>query len=177
MVHVIPRKEGDGIFELEQHVIDEKIRVEVKKKMQKHFDQLVGVSQDYSEQEKLQLDPELPVEKEKLPDTVKMGKEKIKVLKGEKAELRSKAAAKELEEFDGEHVEILEEKTVKKKRGKTTKEKKTVKKTTKTKVKAKSKKSAKAKVVAKVKKEVKAAAKKKIKKIINKAEVDIADLL
>jgi len=94
MIHIIPRKEGDGILEAEGKLIDEEMRGKVKSLIEEKFNELLGVKKkvlqveaESSDEEKEEPEEDGEERKEEKKKPSKKGKKKInkkKVVKEKK---------------------------------------------------------------------------------------------
>ena len=65
MIHVIPRKEGDGLFALDTKIVDLDERKELFKKIEARFNQVMGIKKEVVEVEEKSKEP---VEKEEVSE-------------------------------------------------------------------------------------------------------------
>jgi histidine triad (HIT) family protein len=97
MVHIIPRKEGDKVLEVEDKLIDANLRIKVKELVEPKLNTLLGVKKEKQ--------ATLSESKIELPEkTEKVGRKKEQVLEAEEEEEERETAlpVQELEEYGGE---------------------------------------------------------------------------
>jgi len=117
MVHIIPRKEGDKVMEVEDKLIDANIRTKVKELIEPKLNTLLGVKKEKQ--------ATLPETKIELPEkTEKVGKKEEQVLEAEEEEEEPETAlpVQELEEYGAEKKKKASKKASSKKSKNTSKE-------------------------------------------------------
>ncbi|MBT6774995.1 HIT domain-containing protein [Candidatus Woesearchaeota archaeon] len=106
MIHIIPRKEGDGILEAEGKLIDEEMRGKIKSLIEEKFNELLGVKKKVLQVEAESSDEDKEVEEPE--ETEKEGeerKEKKKPSKKGKKKINKKKVVKEKKEKKKKKVE------------------------------------------------------------------------
>ena len=103
MIHVIPRKEGDEILQVEEKLTDEEMRGKVKSLVENKFNELMGVKKEVVEVE----DKEVPSKKKKTSKKKEEPKEEEKeeVTESEDSESSDEPAEPEEDTEDNEEVE------------------------------------------------------------------------
>jgi len=107
MIHIIPRKEEDGLLPLPRHLVEEKTREEVGLVIEKRMNELMGIKKEKVKVEKSEEKEEKKPEEEKIREKEKKKEEGEK--EEEKEEEEKEEGEKEEEEGEKEEEVDLEE--------------------------------------------------------------------